>query len=117
MHRALTEGSYRKHCQRVQASLDKLRDPVFKRMESLGMKAFCQPQAGFLGWFDTGVDTSMLAALALEAGYLLAPGALFSPLQTPSTWLRMNITTSQNPAMLKWLASTLEQLRQRGTAA
>ena len=117
VHRALTEGSYRKHCQRVQASLDKLRDPVFKRMESLGMKAFCQPQAGFLGWFDTGVDTSMLAALALEAGYLLAPGALFSPLQTPSTWLRMNITTSQNPAMLKWLASTLEQLRQRGTAA
>jgi DNA-binding transcriptional MocR family regulator len=116
VYRALTEGSYRKHCQRVQAALDELREPVFKRLESLGMKAFCRPQAGFLGWFDTGVDTITLAALALEAGYLLAPGALFSPLQTPSTWMRMNIATSQNPAMLKWLATNLAQLRQREVA-
>ena len=28
VHRALTEGSYRKHCQRVHAALDELRDPV-----------------------------------------------------------------------------------------
>jgi DNA-binding transcriptional MocR family regulator len=115
VHRALTEGSYRKHCQRVHSALDELREPVFKRMESLGMKAFCRPQAGYQGWFDTGVDTIQLAALALEAGYLLAPGALFSPLQTPSTWMRMNIATSQNPAMLKWLDKTLVTLRQRGS--
>ncbi|MES2879896.1 MAG: PLP-dependent aminotransferase family protein [Pseudomonadota bacterium] len=113
VYRALTEGSYRKHCQRVHAALDELREPTFKRMESLGMTAFCRPQAGFLGWFDTGVDTITLAALALEAGYLLAPGALFSPQQAPSTWLRMNIATSQNPGMLKWLETTLAQLRQR----
>src|SRR5450830_556881 len=91
VYRALTEGSYRKHCQRVHGALDELREPTFKRMEALGMTAFCRPQAGFLGWFDTGVDTIELAALALEAGYLLAPGALFSPRQTPSSWLRMNI--------------------------
>jgi DNA-binding transcriptional MocR family regulator len=114
VYRALTEGSYRKHCQRVHSALDELREPVFKRMESLGMTAFCRPQAGFLGWFDTGVDTIELAALALEAGYLLAPGALFSPQQTPGTWLRINIATSQNPAMLKWLDKTLVKLRQRG---
>lgn len=113
VHRALTEGSYRKHCVRVQTALDELREPAFKRMESLGMKAFCRPQGGFLGWFDTGVDTITLAAMALEAGYLLAPGALFSPRQTPSTWLRMNIATSGNPAMLKWLSAALEALRRR----
>ncbi|MBH2020470.1 MAG: PLP-dependent aminotransferase family protein [Burkholderiales bacterium] len=117
VHHALTEGSYRKHCQHVHAELDELRAPVFKQLESLGMKAFCRPQAGFLGWFDTGVDTITLAAMALEAGYLLAPGALFSPQQTPSTWLRMNIATSQNPAMLHWLDQALAQLRQRGPAA
>ncbi|WP_114973040.1 PLP-dependent aminotransferase family protein [Rhodoferax ferrireducens] len=115
VYRALTEGSYRKHCQRVQSALDELREPVFKRMESLGMKAFCRPQAGYQGWFDAGVDTIQLAALALEAGYLLAPGALFSPMQTPSTWLRMNIATSQNPEMLIWLDKTLVKLRQRGS--
>ena len=52
--------------------------------------------------------------MALEAGYLLAPGALFSPQQTPSTWLRMNIATSQNPAMLGWLDKALAQLRLQG---
>jgi DNA-binding transcriptional MocR family regulator len=113
VYRALTEGSYRKHCQRVQGALDKLREPCFKRMESLGLRPFCQPQAGFLSWFDAGVDTVTLAALALEAGYLIAPGALFSPLQTPSTWIRMNIATSHNSEMLKWLDVTLEQLRAR----
>ena len=114
VHHALTEGSYRKHCQRVHAELDELRAPVFKQLESLGMTPLCRPQAGFLGWFDTGVDTITLAALALEAGYLLAPGALFSPQQTPSTWLRMNIATSQNPAMLGWLDKALAQLRLQG---
>lgn len=111
VHRALTEGSYRKHCQRVQTALGELRDPTFKRLESMGLKAYCTPQAGLHGWFDTGVDTVTLAAMALEQGYLLAPGALFSPVQAPSSWMRMNIATSQNPQVLKWLDAALNQLR------
>nr|WP_315237987.1 PLP-dependent aminotransferase family protein [uncultured Albidiferax sp.] len=114
VYKALTEGSYRKHCQRVHATLDSLREPAFKRMQDLGLQAFCQPQAGFLGWFNTGVDTNHLAALGLEAGYLLRPGALFSLRQTPSPWMGINIATSRDPGMLAWLATTLEQLRQRG---
>lgn len=110
VHSALTEGGYRKHCQRVQAKLDTLRGPAFRRFEKLGFKPLCQPQAGFLGWFDTGVDTNVLAAAALDAGYLFAPGALFSVHQTPGPWLRMNITTSDDPGMLKWLEKTLHQM-------
>ncbi len=113
VYKALTEGSYRKHCQRVHATLDSLREPAFKRMQDLGLQAFCQPQAGFLGWFNTGVDTNHLAALGLDAGYLLRPGALFSLQQTASPWMGINIATSQDPGMLAWLAKTLEQLRQR----
>ena len=111
VYQTLTQGSYRKHCQRMHGALDALREPSFKRYEAMGLKAFCRPQAGFLGWFDTGVDTASLAAMGLEAGYLLAPGAIFSPQQTPSTWMRINIATSHNPAMLKWMAKTLDQLR------
>lgn len=115
---ALTEGGYRKHCQRVHAKLDALREPTFRRFEKLGFTPLCRPQAGFLGWFDTGVDTNVLAAAALDAGYLFAPGALFSAQQTPGPWLRMNITTSDDPGMLKWLAKTLERLHgQAGVAA
>lgn len=111
VYQTLTQGSYRKHCQRMHSALEALREPAFKRYEAMGLKAFCRPLAGFLGWVDTGVDTASLAALGLEAGYLLAPGAIFSPQQTPSTWMRVNFATSQNPAMLKWMAKTLDQLR------
>ncbi len=111
VYQALTQGSYRKHCQRMHAALEALREPVFKRYESMGLKPFCRPLAGFVGWFETGVDTASLAALGLEAGYLLAPGAIFSPQQLPSTWMRLNIATSQNPTMLKWMTKTLDQLR------
>ena len=111
VHQTLTQGSYRKHCQRMQGALEGLREPAFKRFEAMSLKTFCRPLAGFLGWFDTGVDTARLAATGLEAGYLLAPGAIFSPQQTPSTWMRLNFATSQNPAMLKWMAKTLDQLR------
>lgn len=107
---ALTGGGYRKHCQRVQSKLDALREPAFRRFEKMGFKLYCRPQAGFLGWFDTGVDTNALAAAALDAGYLFAPGALFSPRQTPGSWLRINIATSDDPGMLQWLDRTLNQL-------
>jgi DNA-binding transcriptional MocR family regulator len=110
---ALTEGGYRKHCQRVQSRLDALREPAFRRFEKMGFKLYGRPQAGFLGWFDTGVDTNALAAAALDAGYLLAPGALFSPQQTPGHWMRINIATSDDPGMLKWLDHTLNQLHKR----
>lgn len=113
VHSALTEGGYRKHCQRVRAKLDTLREPAFRRFEAMGFKPMCRPQAGFLGWFDTGIDTNALAAAALDAGYLFAPGALFSAQQTPGHWIRMNITTSDNPDMLKWLDTTLEQMHRR----
>ena len=112
VYAALTEGGYRKHCQRVHTRLNALREPTFRRFEDLGFKPLCRPQAGFLGWFDTGVNTNALAAAALDAGFLFAPGALFSVQQTPCTWLRINITTSDHPDMLKWLAQALQRMRQ-----
>jgi len=112
VYRALTEGSFRKHCLRVQTALESMREPWLKRMESLGLVPFCRPQAGFLGWFNAEVDTNLLAALALESGYLFAPGALFSPSLAPNTMLRMNTVTSSDAGMLEWLARTLDKLHQ-----
>jgi DNA-binding transcriptional MocR family regulator len=109
----LTEGGYRKHCLRLHGKLDAARDMAMSRLERIGLKPFIRPQAGFVAWFDTGVDTNLLAAAGLEAGYLFAPGALFSPAQQPSTWMRVNLTTSHNPVMLKWLSKTLDVMRRR----
>ncbi len=110
---ALSEGGYRKHCLRLHGKLDVAREASIARLERVGLTPFIRPQAGFVGWFDAGVDTNVLAAAGLEAGYLFAPGALFSPSQQPSPWMRINLTTSHNPVMLKWLAKTLDAMRRR----
>lgn len=110
----LTEGGYRKHCARLHGKLDAARELSIARLERIGLTPFIRPQAGFVAWFNAGVDTNVLAAAGLEAGYLFAPGALFSPSQLPSNWMRMNLTTSHNPVLLKWLAKTLEGMRRLG---
>jgi DNA-binding transcriptional MocR family regulator len=109
----LTEGGYRKHCLRLHGKLDAAREASMARLERIGLTPFIRPQAGFVAWFDAGVDTNLLAAAGLEAGYLFAPGALFSPSQQPSTWMRVNVTTSHNPVMLKWLTKTLDVMRRQ----
>jgi len=109
----LSEGGHRKHCLRLHGKLDVATEASMARLERVGLTPFIRPQAGFVGWFDAGVDTNVLAAAGLEAGYLFAPGALFPPSQQPSTWMRINLTTSHNPVMLKWLSKTLDAMRRR----
>jgi DNA-binding transcriptional MocR family regulator len=50
------------------------------------------------------VDTHALATRMFDAGYVTAPGSLFSPRQLPSTWMRFNVATSQSAAMWRVLA-------------
>ena len=42
------------------------------------------------------MDTDLLAQRMLDAGYLLAPGALFHASRTPSTLMRINFATTQD---------------------
>ena len=50
-------------------------------------------------WADAGVDSEGLAAAGHEAGFLLTPGSLFSPHQSPTTWMRFNIANCGDPAL------------------
>jgi DNA-binding transcriptional MocR family regulator len=47
------------------------------------------------------VDTDALAQRMLDAGYLLAPGALFHAERKPSTLMRINFATTQDAAFWK----------------
>ena len=49
------------------------------------------------GWVQTGVDTDVLAQRMLDEGYLLAPGALFHAERSPSSLMRINFATTQEP--------------------
>jgi DNA-binding transcriptional MocR family regulator len=44
-----------------------------------------------------------MAEKALAEGFLLAPGALFSPSQLPSSRMRINVAAMSDPAIWRFL--------------
>ena len=113
--RILSDGHYRKHVERLRGRFDAARDRALRGLERIGLVVDHQPGAGMFLWAragasdgGAGVDTTALAARLFDQGYLLAPGALFSPSQQPSAMLRFNIATSSNPGMLDALDRALQ---------
>lgn len=107
--RVLSEGHYRRHVERLRAGVESVREGAFDALKRAGITLFCEPSAGMFVWGDTHVDSSALTAAAYEAGYVLAPGALFSPYQTPSTYMRFNIANCGDPAFLAFLSDYLQR--------
>jgi DNA-binding transcriptional MocR family regulator len=57
------------------------------------------------GWLETGVDSEALSQRMLDAGYLLAPGALFHANLAASSLMRINFSTTQDPEFWRILRS------------
>jgi len=115
IYKILTEGHYRRHVERLRARLDGVREKAVRMIEKTGMKLFLSPTAGMFLWADTGVDAGALAAAAHEARYLLTPGGLFSPQQSPSTWMRFNIANCGDPDLPAFLARYIDGAARRAS--
>ena len=109
VYRVLTEGHYRRHIDHLRTCLDEVHPTAVKGLQRAGLKLFCEPHAGMFVWANTHVDSSALAAAGYEKGYLLAPGALFSPYQTPSTWMRFNVANCGDPGFLAFLEDYVQR--------
>ncbi|MET5116635.1 PLP-dependent aminotransferase family protein, partial [Burkholderia pseudomallei] len=66
-------------------------------------------------WADTGVESDALAAAAHDEGFLLTPGSLFSPQQSPSTWTRYNVANCGDPALPAFLGRYLDSVNRRAS--
>ncbi|MBO7791352.1 PLP-dependent aminotransferase family protein [Burkholderia pseudomallei] len=115
LYKVLTEGHYRRHVERLRARLDGVRDKTARMLERTGMRLFTMPAAGMFLWADTGVDSDALAAAAHEEGFLLTPGSLFSPQQSPSTWTRFNVANCGDPALPAFLGRYLDRVNRRAS--
>ncbi len=104
VYKILSEGHYRKHVDRLRSKLDGVRDKTLRQLEWAGLKVDAGMAAGVFVWADTGGDTNVLAEKAMDQGYLLAPGSLFSPTQLPSTRMRVNVATMSDPGVLDFFA-------------
>jgi len=115
LYKILTEGHYRRHVERVRARLDGVRDKACRMLERTGLRLFLTPGAGMFVWADTGVDADAMAAAGHEAGFLLTPGSLFSPQQSPTTWMRFNVANCNDPALPVFLTEYLERVVRRAS--
>jgi DNA-binding transcriptional MocR family regulator len=109
--RVLAAREYARHCVRLRTRLTVAREATVARLRALGARGFAEQAQGMFLWADLGVDTHALATAMFDAGYVTAPGSLFSPSQLPSTWMRFNVATSQNPAMWRTLGHRRAQAR------
>lgn len=96
----IDQGQLRRHAERIRTRLDLARARSVKLALAHGC-SFAAPPAGLFGWVDAGVDTDTLAQRMLDAGYLLAPGALFHASRQPSTLMRINFATTQDAQFWK----------------
>lgn len=99
----IDQGQLRRHAERIRTRLDAARARSVKLAIAHGCSFAAEP-AGLFGWVDTGVDTDALAQRMLDEGYLIAPGALFHAVRTPSTLMRVNFATTQEAAFWKVFA-------------
>ncbi|RTL37795.1 MAG: PLP-dependent aminotransferase family protein [Burkholderiales bacterium] len=110
----LEQGRLRHHAQRLRERLATARQRVTALAARQGF-AWAAPPDGLFGWLDVGVDTERLAQPLLDAGWLTAPGALFSVTRQPGSLMRINMATSQDPSFWRDLRAAVDALRRRST--
>jgi DNA-binding transcriptional MocR family regulator len=111
----LAQGRLRRHALRLRERLDAARQRVAALAARQGFQ-WAAPPDGLFGWLDTGVDTERLAQPLLDAGWLTAPGALFSATRRPGSLMRVNMATSLDPAFWRQLRACADELQRRPAA-
>jgi DNA-binding transcriptional MocR family regulator len=96
------QGQIRRHAERIRLRLDGARTRSVALALAHGF-SFASEPTGLFGWVETGVDTDALSQRMLDEGYLLAPGALFHAQRTPSSLMRINFATTQEPVFWETL--------------
>jgi DNA-binding transcriptional MocR family regulator len=102
MAHCLEQGWLRRHAERVVERLAAARSRTVRLAQAHGCRFAAEPN-GLFGWVDTGVDTERLAHALIDE-WLIAPGALFHAEPRPTTLMRINFATSQEPRFWKALS-------------
>jgi DNA-binding transcriptional MocR family regulator len=97
----IDQGQLRRHAERIRTRLDQARTRSVQLALAHGC-SFASEPAGLFGWVQTGVDTDALSQRLLDAGYMVAPGALFHAARAPSSLMRINFASTQDAAF--WVA-------------
>ncbi|TDR31988.1 PLP-dependent aminotransferase family protein [Hydromonas duriensis] len=107
VHRLLADGQHRRHLERLRQRISNAHVHLREALPKVGLSYPPLTQDGLFVWVDTGVDTNALAIAAMNDGWLVAPGGLFSPNQGVSTFMRLNVARTTDE-FLAWLKNYLK---------
>ena len=110
VHRLLVDGQHRRHLEKLRLRVANAHERMRVALPKIGLVYPPQTQDGLFVWVDTGVDTNALALAAMNEGWLVAPGGLFSPSQGVSTFMRLNVARTTD-AFLNWLGAYLKSVQ------
>jgi DNA-binding transcriptional MocR family regulator len=121
----LENGGYRRHVDTLRHKLADALAPAITRLGRLGIEPWFTPRGGMFLWcrLPPGLDSALMARLALPRGLVLAPGNVFSLSQTAAGFMRFNISQMSDPRVFDLLddimnqAATMTATRHAGSAA
>ncbi|WP_288410943.1 PLP-dependent aminotransferase family protein [uncultured Sphingomonas sp.] len=100
LYRLLSDGLYRRRCERIRAMLAQRATIVRHALAEAGCTV-APAGGGLFLWADLGQDRSGVdvARRMLKHGFLTAPGSHFSPPKTDNSHMRFNATTTTAAAL------------------
>jgi DNA-binding transcriptional MocR family regulator len=107
---ALSDGSYRRHMEKVRARLARARHDVARRLRAIGIEPWIEPAAGLFLWcrLPGGVDAAEVARRGLSERIVFAPGNVFSVGQHARDFMRFNAALSGDETIYAFLQRALE---------
>ena len=109
----LRDGSYRKHMEGLRLRLSRAMADVCARLKNLGLVPWIEPQAGMFLWcqLPDGLDAAEIAREALAGNIVLAPGNVFSLSQSATSFLRFNVSQTQDERIFAALGKSIARKR------
>jgi DNA-binding transcriptional MocR family regulator len=105
LHVALTDGSYRRHMEKVRGRLAKARVEVMRRLRAIGIIPWIEPHAGLFVWcrLPDGIEALAVARRGLDEDVVFAPGNVFSLSRSAGHYLRFNVAMMDDPRIYRCL--------------
>jgi len=106
----LQDGAYRRHVARLQERVARARVRALKSLSAAGFTPAEPAGEGLFVWTQLGCDAHAFGAELYKQGILAAPGHLFSPSATSSTWMRVNVAAAEYAPLMTAMAATRARL-------
>ena len=105
LHAVLTDGSYKRHMEKVRFQLARGMARTIKRLKAIGIEPWIEPPAGIFLWarLPGGLDAAQLARAALAHDIVLAPGNVFSLSDSWGDHLRFNVAMTEDDRIFRFL--------------